>query len=270
MQRRKPNRDPAGAKPTAFRPGTWIGLALGAVLASAGACVRAGPELLPASGYTSSIGRRSLAGESRSGLAVTADASVWHSQPKTLAREVTPVWVTLRNTTGRPLRVQYDEFRLRGASGAIYIALAPYASRGSKSGPAFEVTDGGAFDKFYVAPYMAASYPWLPVWTGPLPYGPSNYSVAWRAGLPTASMLERALPEGVMEDGGTVSGYLYFQKVRAQEGKVTFLAGLQEPSAAREPPTRQLASIEIPFVRVYRRPSTESLYEAPPSPVWMY
>jgi len=266
MRRGNPNPNVGAPKRSPCR--TWTSVALGALLVSMGACALE-PKLMPASGYTSSIGRRSLAGESRSGLTVTADASVWDSPPQRLTTEVTPVWVTLRNETGRPLRVQYDEFTLRGASGATYIALAPYVSRAPRSNQGFEVQDGGDFDNFYVAPYVAATYPWLPVWNGPLPHGPSIYSVAWRAGLPSASMLERALPEGVMEDSGTASGYLYFQKVRAQEGKVTLLAGLQEPAGARQQ-THQVASIEIPFVRVYRRPSRQSPYQAPPSPAWMY
>jgi hypothetical protein len=241
---------------------------LAALTASVGACATE-PELLPASGHKSSIGRRTLAVESRSGVTVTADGSVWDSSPKSLPTEVTPVWVTLHNGTGRALRVQYDEFTLRGASGATYIALAPYALRASRSRPAFEVPDGGYFDKFQVAAYLAPFYPWLQVWNGPLPHGPSNYSVWWRASLPTASMLDWALPEGVLESGGTASGYLYFQKVRTQEGEVTFLAGLEEPTRARQP-TSQPALIDIPFRRVDRRPPRDSPYTAPPGPAWMY
>ena len=200
---------------------------------------------------------------------MTADGSVWDSLPKNLATEVTPVWVTLHNATGQPLRVQYDEFTLKGASGAIYIALAPYVLRASRSRPAFEVPDGGDFDRFYVAAYLAPFYPWLPPWNGPLPNGPSVHSVARRASLPTASMLERALPEGVLENSGTASGYLYFQKVDAREGGATFLARLQEPTGASQP-AHQLASIDIPFVHVDRRPPSDSPYGAPKGAVWMY
>ncbi len=266
MQRRYPNRDVGGQRRAAGP--TSMHIVLAALLASVGACATA-PELLPASGHTSAIGRGSLAVESRSGVTVTADGSVWDSSPKKLPTEVTPLWVTLQNATGRSLRVQYDEFTLRGASGATYVALAPYALRASRSRPAFEVPDGGYFDKFQVAAYLAPFYPWLQVWDGPLPYGPSLYSVWWRASLPTPGMLDRALPEGVLENGGTASGYLYFQKVRAREGEVTFLAGLQEPTGARQP-TPQPAWIDIPFRRVERRPPRDSPYAVPAGPAWMY
>ena len=246
--------------------GTPMRFVLVAVVASVGACAIA-PELLPASGHKSTIGRSSLAVESRSGVTLTADGSVWHTSPKNLATELTPVWVTLHNDTGRSLRVQYDEFRLKGASGAIYIALAPYDVRTPRSRPVFEVQDGGDFDKFQVAPYLADFYPWLPVWNGPLPYGPSISSVGWRAGLPTDSMLERALPEGVLENGGSVSGFLYFQKVDARESRATFQAGLQEPTPAWQP-TRQVAAIDIPFRRVDRRLPKDP-FSTPSGTDWM-
>jgi hypothetical protein len=247
--------------------GTSMRVVLVALVATVGACATQ-PELLPASGHTSAMGRRSLAVESRSGVAVTADGSVWDSWPKNLATEVTPVWVTLHNETGRSLRVQYDEFTLRGASGAIYNALTPYVLRTSMSKPVFQVQDAGDFDKFQVAPYLAPFYPWLPVWNGPLPHGPSISQVAWRAGLPTDSMLERALPEGVLENGGSVSGFLYFQRVDARESRATFQAGLQEPTPAWQP-TSQVAAINIPFLRVDRRPRNDSPYTAPRGPDWM-
>ena len=255
-------------RPLPNRCGTSMRLVLAALVASVFGCVTGQPELLPASGHTSAIGRRSLAVESRSGVTVTADGSVWDSPPKTLANEVTPVWVTLHNATGRSLRVQYDEFTLRGASGATYIALAPYVLSATRSRAVFEVPDGGDFDKFYVAPYLAPTYPWLPVWNGPLPRGPSIHSVARRADLPTASMLERALPEGVLEDSGSVSGVLYFQKVDVRESRATFQAGLQEPTPAWQP-IRQVAAIDIPFLQVDRRPPNESPYAAPSGPDWM-
>jgi hypothetical protein len=244
-----------------------VRVVLAVLVASLSACGTQ-PQLLPASGDTSAIGRRSLAVESRSGVTVMADGSAWDGSPKNLPIEVTPVWVTLHNATGRPLRVQYDEFVLRGASGAIYIALAPYVLRASVSKPVFEVPDGGYFDKFHVAAYLAPFYPWLPVWKGPLPYGPSTNSVARRTGASTASMLDGALPEGVMENSGTASGFLYFQKVDVREDRATFLAGLQEPTRARQP-TRQLAAIAIPFRRVDRRPPNDSPYTAPRGPDWM-
>jgi hypothetical protein len=81
-------------------------------------------------------------------------------------------------------------------------------------------------------------------------------------------MLQHALPEGVLENGGSVSGFLYFQKVDVRESQATFQAGLQEATPAW-PPTRKVAAIAIPFRRVDRRPPNESPLTAPRGPDWM-
>ena len=267
MRRRGPNRETIGEGGRLC--GLWPLVLLAALTAPVSACGRA-PVLLPASGYKSAIGRSSLAVESRSGVTMTADASVWNDAPKNLPSEVTPVWVTLHNATGRRLRVQYDEFTLGGASGASYVALAPYVFRTPTTRAVFEVPDGGYFDKFQIAAYLAPFYPWLPVWDGPLPAGPFVSSPAWRVHLPTAGVLDRALPEGVLENRGTASGYLYFQKVGAEEREVTLQAGLQEPTGARQTAHR-IASIDISFRRAYRRPPKESpSYTPPKGATWMY
>jgi hypothetical protein len=81
-------------------------------------------------------------------------------------------------------------------------------------------------------------------------------------------MLDRALPEGVLENSGTASGFLYFEKVDVRESRAAFLAGLQEPTRARQP-THQVAAIDIPFLRVDRRPPRDARYTAPRAPAWM-
>jgi hypothetical protein len=71
-----------------------------------------------------------------------------------------------------------------------------------------------------------------------------------------------------LENGGSVSGFLYFQKVDVRESRATFQAGLEEPTPAWQP-TRQVAAIDIPFLRVNRRPPNESPFTAPRAPDWM-
>jgi hypothetical protein len=224
---------------------------LAGLLAAAGACATQ-PKLMPASRYTSPAHGPSLAVESRGGVTVTSDGRGWDGAPANLPAEVTPVWVTVHNTTGQPVRVQYDEFALRGPKGDMYEALAPYTMDAPASTPAFRVANGGYFENFAIAPYLAPSYPWMPIWDGPLPRGPSYQSVAAVSGLPTAAMLQRALPEGVLENDGTASGFLYFQKIGAKNGEVRFLAVFEQPTEAGQP-RHALSSIDIKFRRVTRR-----------------
>jgi hypothetical protein len=55
-------------------------------------------------------------------------------------------------------------------------------------------------------------------------------------------MLRQALPEGVLEPGGVATGFVYFQHLSGDTGRVALRAEL--PSDAGEQVTR----LEIPFV----------------------
>jgi hypothetical protein len=61
--------------------------------------------------------------------------------------------------------------------------------------------------------------------------------------LPTADMIHKALPEGVLEPGGKVTGFLYFEDVKTDKNdKATFTTDLVN-AATGEP----VASIRIPI-----------------------
>jgi hypothetical protein len=60
-------------------------------------------------------------------------------------------------------------------------------------------------------------------------------------------MLEQALPEGTLQDGGTVSGFLYFQGVAEREKLATLKAQLVDARTG-EP----FGELSIPF-QVSRR-----------------
>lgn len=218
-------------------------LALGGCLTSRQAA------LMPAPGYGTVAGS-SLAAEGRDGVTVYADGNAWRGWPQNLATVLTPVWVSIQNTSHRPVRIQHDEFTLYGQSGAATKAMGPYAEQTPGPRQTRMVPNPGNFDGFYVADYLAPYYPWLPVWGEPLDSGPSYYPVTWRPHLPTASMIDRALPEGVLQPGGHASGFLYFPKLGSHERAVTFRADLHEPQARKRPPQR-LAIIDINF-RVIR------------------
>jgi hypothetical protein len=86
-------------------------------------------------------------------------------------------------------------------------------------GPRGRVTLGGAFHRF--APYPIYR-PWfgdgVDYWGGPFLFPPGYASWVWLwspayypASTPPADVLALGLPEGVLEPGGVVSGYVYFQ-----------------------------------------------------------
>ncbi|MGH9614730.1 MAG: hypothetical protein ACRD4P_16810, partial [Bryobacteraceae bacterium] len=60
--------------------------------------------------------------------------------------------------------------------------------------------------------------------------------------LPTQSMLQKAIPEGVIAPGGYVEGFMYFKKITGRLMDVNFTATLQGAKSGQE-----FGSINIPF-----------------------
>ncbi len=223
------------------------------------------------------------AAESRdSGVVVVVQAEAWSGFPHDLDRKVTPLKVTIHNHSGHPLAIRYKDFVL--ASGNHdYADIPPFAVRGTtyarndsttntlryvpaayfppqKAAPAAApavgpqqrvvITPQFDWDDYYAAPYWYYSYPGMGFWDGSL-WGPpdwayfNNYQPYMRAvHLPTKSMLRKAIPEGVVGNGGSISGFLYFQKVKADKDNqpVTFDAKLVDARTNQE-----FGRISIPF-----------------------
>jgi len=204
-------------------------------------CVSA-PVLLPATPSVEVPGDRTVAGDLVSGVRVEVDGSAWDGAPSDLGRIVTPVLVRLTNGSGRSLRVRYGSFSLEGRSGFLYSALPPLTLRGlavhARPGfrPAavrerrfvFRARPHGFFFAPYYAPFFALE---VPLWGGPFPFDPYLYERAyagWPGRLPTRDMVERALPEGVLQEGGDISGFVYFPDVARRETDVVFRGDLED------------------------------------------
>jgi hypothetical protein len=86
----------------------------------------------------------------------------------------------------------------------------------------------------------------LPGWPGPFPYDPvcgSRYYSLWRAPLPTEDMLEKALPEGVLAEGGYLrSGFLYFEEVEEDLSRLDFTFELVDATSGEG-----FGTVRIPF-----------------------
>lgn len=100
----------------------------------------------------------------------------------------------------------------------------------------------------YFAPYYGPVYgpgvryadrAWADGW-GANPYHAPG---RWRPDLPTERMIRRALPEGVLEPGGAVAGFLYFDEVDDETRRITFEADLVAPV----PDAPSVASFDVRF-----------------------
>ena len=94
-----------------------------------------------------------------------------------------------------------------------------------------------------MAPWHAPFYPRLGVWSGPLAFNAPYYDQWYRAwpSVPDREVLRQALPEGVLEPGGTAQGFLYFRS-KEPGVAVEFLYALIDASSGQT-----FGTVSIPF-----------------------
>ncbi len=185
-------------------------------------------------------------------IEVVVRPEVWPGEAP-FGQEVLPMRVTITNEGDRPIRLRYGDFALVASGGPVYAALPPFRIAGTVEEPVL-ATDYGPIDEpwfeaagFEVAPYVAPLYPHLPVAGGPLFVDPlynETYYDRWlEYELPTEEMLERALPEGTLDPGGRVSGYLYFEQPAPALERAQFRFDLIGARAGE-----RLGTLTVPFV----------------------
>ncbi len=206
----------------------------------AAGCVHYGPELVPAPGAALVPGQEFQAAAADNGVRVTVSGERWKGDPSDLGALVTPLRVTLANQGGEPLRIQYGDFALVSSTGFRSSAMSPFRIQR----PGTTVQPFYPWYGFNIAPRWSPFYPSIAPWGGWWDYGPYGDGFAEvREPLPSHDMLSKALPEGVLQPGGTVSGYLYFQHVGRGIGSLQFQAVLISPNTAQK-----VADLRLPFV----------------------
>jgi hypothetical protein len=184
------------------------------------------------------------------GVTVTVKADAWSGQPAELT-EVIPLLVSIENTSRVPIRLRYAEFTLATTDGERAPALPPFEIKGTETEP---IGTAGLADMpypyplrgFYVAPHFSRFYPRLRRFDGNFAHDPLFYSTYYprfqRLRLPTGDMVQKALPEGVIEPGGKVTGFLYFEGIKPKNDMATFTTDLVNASTG-EP----VGAIRIPL-----------------------
>ena len=168
------------------------------------------------------------------GVRVVAEVDAWPGDHRVLGR-VQPVRVTIENRAAVAVRVRYDDFVLVAANGRRYPALPPVRVEGELFSPMLSMgfspvgTPGFTYQRFYLAPYFAPLYPGVPVYRRRYLFYDPGYYAFWytdftRAVRPSVEVLAMALPEGVIEHDGRVTGFLYFRTVDPDAASVTFRA----------------------------------------------
>jgi hypothetical protein len=172
-----------------------------AVLALASSGCASEPYPVTVSSVSPAFARTRSATAADVEVAVTPDA--WHGWPRDLSRVVTPIHVSIANRGDAPLRVVRGNFALLVDGRRRLAAADPNDVRGVIYEP---------------PPARIGSEP---PGSGDWALQPGAPAASWdprvreQFPLPTPEMLERALPEGVLEPGRTASGFLYFERAAA-------------------------------------------------------
>jgi hypothetical protein len=184
------------------------------------------------------------------GVRLVATVDRWRWNPGELDEFVTPMLIDIENKGDRPVRVRLSDIRLMGDRGVDLAALPPYRIKGRVERTV--QTHAYAVEGFYAAPHLRHHYSRYPIYDDPFFYNRHYYRTyhpvyrTYAIELPTQAMLDRALPEGVLEPGGKVTGFTYFERVDGKVAKRT-KALLLVMKVADAESGEELGTVEIPF-----------------------
>jgi hypothetical protein len=227
----------------------FIGLVLLLMVILVGCSSRS--ELVPGPGADIPPGNTMAAISTVDNVHMEVEADAWKGQQEIL-QEITPLRVVIKNNSGKSIQIEYKDFALTDPKGKRYSALPPYGIKGTVEKPYLVQTYPAIYspdfdyDGFWVAPYYASIYPDIPDWDEPFDFDPwyyNQYYTYWQSiKLPTEKMLKRVLPAGVLDNGGHLTGFLYFQEVNPDVQDVTFTANLVDAKTGEI-----FGTISIPF-----------------------
>lgn len=190
--------------------------------------------------------------QSSSGVKILVETNAWTGFSQILDK-ITPLRVTIINNSGSQLRIQYNHFSIKEIRGVrLYAALPPYEfiCNGEETKIVlpypFPIESQIEYDKFSVAPYCARMYEEIPEYKNFIGidsvYYEKYYTVWAKIQLPIIEMLQNVLPEGVLENGGHVGGFVYFEKLDRRERALLFTVDLIEEVGGKS-----LGTLKIPF-----------------------
>lgn len=209
-------------------------------------------DLTPKDEYKFKEDPREIVVKVKDNVEVTVGSDMWDGK-EMVAKNVIPLRVTVDNAGDDPIVVSYNEFHLVNSKGKEYAVLPLYEYDLDLDriviDKDFHVIPEPAYEQnnFYMYPMYEPLYPGIEITD-------YNYIVdpeiqkkyfLWSAmdeNLPTQNMRQKALTEGVLNEDGMVSGYLYFEDVLPTDEKVEFTFDVVNASTGEKEGT-----IEIPY-----------------------
>lgn len=223
---------------------TWavVSLLCSGLLLSCGTTIKPAPQAQKVPGL------KDAAAATVEGVHMVAQSTEWPGRTP-IRQEVTPIRVSIDNNSGHPLQVRYSEFSLVSPQHRLYSALPLYRIKGKVSEfvAPFMGSPTFRYYNFYIAPPLSRAYPGIPPYNGNFYYDPmfeGVYGDYWRnVPLPTSAMWQNGLPEGVLDNGGNLDGWLYFEKVDDDTRHLLLRADLVNAETGRK-----FGELRIPFV----------------------
>jgi hypothetical protein len=200
-------------------------------------------RLVPAPSATLVPGAPGAAFLVEGGVRCSADVEAWQGRPGDLPTSVTPVKVRIVNSSGKPIRLLYQDFVLVGKSGRRYPVVPLLPLDPDDQAPRLDPIY--ASNNFFVAPRFHDVYQGLDAWSKPLGRDDDLYEREYHRWGPeprSRQALRMGMPEGVLGDGGVISGFLYFESPLGREDRVTFEAELDDGAGGDT-----VAAVKIPF-----------------------
>jgi hypothetical protein len=211
------------------------------------ACER-GPLLVPAAGASRPRDVPGAVMAVQNQVRVIVQAREWPG-PARIAEVITPLRIMIENGSRQPLQIRYSGFKVVGPRGEIYRAIPPRRVTGVVDTEEY-IRPGFTYGRFYAAPYYRGYYSGVPAYSGDFPLDEPYhqlYDGYWdgRAILPTPEVIARALPEGVLNPGGRLDGYVYFEKPEQERGSGVDVRVDLKPTGDSAAPS---ITMRLPFV----------------------
>lgn len=181
------------------------------------------------------------------GLSMDVEIDAWSGDPASLGSILTPVKISLTNEGDHAVSLRYQNFTLSDPRGVRSSAIPPFQIRGSTDPLPAPIVPSFSYRNFYAYPYYRFYGPGFNYWADDWGWDGAWYGSSyryWSRDLPTADMVRKAIPEGVLNPGGEVSGYLYFPLLAGDSKTVELQAVLMDANTHQ-----QFGVLNIPFVR---------------------
>ena len=192
------------------------------------------------------------------GVHVRAASDAWPGR-RSVLDDVTPLRLAIYNDSNEPIALHLEQIRLTDEAGREYAALPLFLidgeariveDQGYRPNPAF------SYDGYYVADPYDRYYRDMNGWrvrrphAAPYQYRSDYYETYYRyweeIDLPTPMMADYMIPEGVVDVGGYVDGFVYFERVDPLTQSVQFELDLVDAEDGTELGTADLHFQVVP------------------------